>query len=216
MNTDNINNLRFCNKCQRSLPKTKEYFTTRKTDKYGFSLYCKECVNKEKRKKRRLKREHWDKGGIVEGQEGRKCTICKKHYPSTLDYFGKHKGNDLGLDTYCKVCRRERNRKNYYKSKEKWNKTHNKTKEAKKQFIIEHKEKSKGCVKCGENRIHLLDFHHIDPNTKSFQIGQGESKGWKKLKEEIRKCIILCSNCHRDFHHTEKLTGITIKEYLEN
>ncbi len=43
-----------------------------------------------------------------------------------------------------------------------------------------------------------LDFHHVDPKTKSFGIGlanNGTSKG--KLIAEINKCIVLCANCHR-------------------
>lgn len=31
---------------------------------------------------------------------------------------------------------------------------------------------------------------------------------------EIQKCILLCSNCHREFHYFEKENGITIEEYL--
>ena len=52
MNTSNIKNTRFCKKCQTNLPKTIEYFTPRKTDKEGFNLYCKNCINKEKKGKR--------------------------------------------------------------------------------------------------------------------------------------------------------------------
>jgi hypothetical protein len=56
MNTTPINNFRFCKKCERDLPKTIEYFSPRKTDKEGFNLYCKECINREKREKRKIKR----------------------------------------------------------------------------------------------------------------------------------------------------------------
>ena len=38
MNNNKINNLRYCRKCQKDLPKTIEYFTPRKTDKDGFNL----------------------------------------------------------------------------------------------------------------------------------------------------------------------------------
>jgi len=60
----------------------------------------------------------------------------------------------------------------------------------------------------------LLDFHHIDPTQKDFQLSQGERYGWEKVQSEIEKCIVLCSNCHRDFHYLEKKDGISIEEYV--
>lgn len=216
MKTEKINNLRFCKKCEKDLPLTIEYFTPRKTDKTGFGLYCKECTNHEKRQKRFELRKEWDKGGIVIGSEGRRCTICKNIYPENDEFFGKHQSNSKGLDTYCKICRRERGRNNYNKNKQDWNKTHNKTKNLKKENIISFKENSNGCEKCREKRHYLLDFHHLNPNTKLFQISQGTAKGWNKILEEIKKCVLLCSNCHREFHYLEKIQNITLKDYLKN
>lgn len=213
---DKINNLRFCKKCNKDLPRTIEYFAHRKTDKTGFALYCKECVNREKREKRSELRKIWDKGGKIEDSDGRKCTICKNIYPETLEYFGKHLQNSIGLDTYCKICRREKGRKNYSINKKDWNEIHNKTKNIKRDKLIELKENSNGCIKCKEKRHYTLDYHHIDPSTKLFQISQGEAKGWDKILEEIKKCILICSNCHREFHYLEKLNKITIQEYLNH
>jgi predicted HNH restriction endonuclease len=34
------------------------------------------------------------------------------------------------------------------------------------------------------------------------------------LEAELKKCICLCSNCHREFHHFAKTKGITLEEYL--
>jgi hypothetical protein len=214
MNTP-LKPMRLCRKCNQDLPKTKDYFTPRKENKDGFSLYCKECINLEKRNKRLEKRKIWDKGGYVVGDNGIKCTICKNIFPPTEEFFGKHKKAKSGLDTYCKPCRRERGLNNYNKNKEKWNKTHSKTTQWKKDQIKKYKEECGGCSKCGEKKYYLLDFHHIDPTTKSFQISQGESKGWEKIKQEIEKCIVLCANCHREFHFLEKINLLTITEYIK-
>lgn len=56
-----------------------------------------------------------------------------------------------------------------------------------------------GCYDCGEHNIYCLDFHHIDPSTKLFNISTMVSKGVKheKLMNELEKCVVLCSNCHR-------------------
>lgn len=58
------------------------------------------------------------------------------------------------------------------------------------------------CTICGYNRCNnALDFHHIDPEEKSFGIGRcGCSKSWQSIKVELDKCILVCSNCHREIH----------------
>lgn len=61
------------------------------------------------------------------------------------------------------------------------------------------------CEKCGYNKsISALQFHHLDPNKKDFQIG-GSSYSFEKLKIEVDKCIMVCSNCHIEIHEEERL-----------
>ena len=56
------------------------------------------------------------------------------------------------------------------------------------------------CQICGYDKcIQALDFHHIDPNIKSFSISGG-TKSLDKLKQEVDKCILVCANCHREIH----------------
>jgi hypothetical protein len=57
----------------------------------------------------------------------------------------------------------------------------------------------KCCASCGINDIRVLDFDHIDPSTKKFSIARGvnECYSWEIIELEIKKCRILCSNCHR-------------------
>jgi len=59
------------------------------------------------------------------------------------------------------------------------------------------------CIICGEKRPWVLDFHHVfrmDDNQKiSRMVVNGTSI--KTIKKEIRKCVMVCSNCHRDIHH---------------
>jgi predicted HNH restriction endonuclease len=47
----------------------------------------------------------------------------------------------------------------------------------------------------------VYDFHHIDPSIKEEGIGTLINKGWKRLEAELKKCIVLCSNCHRIEHN---------------
>ena len=58
------------------------------------------------------------------------------------------------------------------------------------------------CVKCGESRLYVIDFHHIDPQEKSFNINRKSCKSnFQLLEDEVGKCVCLCRNCHAEFHH---------------
>lgn len=70
-----------------------------------------------------------------------------------------------------------------------------------------------GCDDCGYN-LHpaALDFDHIDPSTKEFLIPRFLARSnLKRLFKEIRKCRILCANCHRTHSRTQWDLGITYK-----
>lgn len=70
----------------------------------------------------------------------------------------------------------------------------------KRQFIIDLLKKSK-CKHCGIDDWRVLEFDHRDPKEKKFNIADGPNQAFDKLKEEISKCIVLCSNCHRKVHN---------------
>lgn len=57
------------------------------------------------------------------------------------------------------------------------------------------------CKQCGYDKcIDALDFHHIIPEEKEFNFNKASSFSWEKIESELKKCIILCSNCHREIH----------------
>lgn len=59
------------------------------------------------------------------------------------------------------------------------------------------------CSICGYKRsLKALEFHHIDPNEKDFTIS-GKSFSYERLKKEVDKCILVCSNCHAEIHEKE-------------
>ena len=69
-----------------------------------------------------------------------------------------------------------------------------------------HKEqlvKYKGgkCSVCGYNKYNgALEFHHLDPSKKNFNIGHHLTGTIEKLRKEADKCILLCANCHKELH----------------
>jgi hypothetical protein len=59
------------------------------------------------------------------------------------------------------------------------------------------------CEKCGEQHSATIDFHHKNPDEKEKNIACLAARCSKKREEvfaEIRKCIVLCANCHRKLH----------------
>jgi len=50
------------------------------------------------------------------------------------------------------------------------------------------------CVECVCTET--LEFDHIDPSTKSFNIAAGYSKPKEDLLAEVAKCQLLCNKCH--------------------
>lgn len=71
------------------------------------------------------------------------------------------------------------------------------------------------CEKCGETREHILAFHHINPSEKDDTPSRllADSKITEFFKE-IDKCILLCNNCHGDFHFLHDNLGISLEDYL--
>lgn len=59
------------------------------------------------------------------------------------------------------------------------------------------------CFICGYNRCNsALEFHHINPNEKDFGLASSRAsiKNFNSLIKEVEKCVILCSNCHKEYH----------------
>lgn len=65
-------------------------------------------------------------------------------------------------------------------------------------WLNKYKE-GKGCSTCGYNSHGVaIDFDHINPATKRFNISHRlPNSTLKLLFKEIRKCRLLCANCHR-------------------
>jgi transposase len=56
-----------------------------------------------------------------------------------------------------------------------------------------------GCAICGYDRcVAALHFHHVDPSTKRFNVRSGNTQSLERLRDEARKCVLLCSNCHAE------------------
>lgn len=108
--------------------------------------------------------------------------FCKKHGHTehVLDNTGRWR---------CKKCRSEAVQKRREKVK-----------------LMAINYKGGKCEICGYNKCpDALEFHHINSNEKDFGIAQkGYTRSFSEVRKELDKCILVCSNCHREIHYSER------------
>ena len=127
---------------------------------------------------------------IHEKTNGKICPHCKKE--KDLNEFhvrNRYGKKDSEPSTYCKVCTQKL--------------TVERGRDLKRQ-AVEHK--GGKCENCGYNHyIGALEFHHLDPSEKEISFSKSR-RSFENLKAELEKCVLLCSNCHREEH--AKLKGL--------
>ena len=108
--------------------------------------------------------------------DGYRCSRCGDTDPKN---FTK------GRYTECKRCRNKYNSRTIYNNKIR---------------CIQYLGGKCACCgytgRCNE----VFDIHHIYPDKKSKSFRTHKFWSWKKIKVELDNCLLLCSNCHREFH----------------
>lgn len=59
------------------------------------------------------------------------------------------------------------------------------------------------CQICGYNKCYAaLELHHLDPSQKelTFSFLLSSCRNWNLIYNELKKCILLCANCHQEVH----------------
>ena len=107
------------------------------------------------------------------------CLSCKKELPITDFYSNGRRNGKVRYKPRCKKCEMIKARTEY------WD-------------IIEEHFEGWRCSKCGFwGHPFQMDCHHIDPSKKTYEIAELRGKSPKKLRSELKKCELLCANCHR-------------------
>jgi hypothetical protein len=122
-------------------------------------------------------------GGNWMSKEKKLCRRCGEE-KTTNFFYRKRTENRYG--PYCKDCTR-------------------------KQAMLRQRTLKLECVKykggkceiCGYDKcVYALEFHHSNPEKKEFNISRIKSTIFSiRIKTELDKCTMLCSNCHREEHY---------------
>lgn len=60
------------------------------------------------------------------------------------------------------------------------------------------------CSSCGYDKcMDALEFHHTNPNEKDENFNTWQHWSLDRRLDEIKKCILLCANCHREIHEND-------------
>lgn len=134
----------------------------------------------------------------------KRCSKCGKN--SSLKNFYKRKAGPRSGQYYekCKDCYKNRGREYYFQNREKQLEL---SKKRKGKYISERKKffkevKNKPCTDCGKKYSPwVMDFDHKDGELKLGSVSKlALRKFWSmtRIKEEIKKCDLVCANCHRE------------------
>ena len=123
------------------------------------------------------------------------CSQCHLEKDAIEDYYWSN-GHTRNI---CKDCVKENERRKY-NERVKW--------------LSDYKRTLK-CKKCGESRYYLLDFHHRNPNDKKYCISDSSRSSKETLMNEIKKCDVLCANCHREWHYLNLHENLNYNDWLK-
>jgi len=187
----------------------------------------KEVVAKRKKDYRRRNREKFNTQQkvkiektyrwLLEIKRGRKCAACGESNPLVLVFHHTKPNNKVADITamvgrgfskkkilreiqkcvvLCQNCHVEE----HYKPPNKCNKKKNEMR----QKLNEYKNNI-GCASCRKVG-RCLSFHHRDGKNKVDTISEMVTKNlpWKMILKEVKKCDVMCRNCHTNLHFSKK------------
>ena len=126
------------------------------------------------------------------------CCNCKENLDVSI--FMSNKKHKDGLQSQCKNCQKIYSREHYIRNKQKYvDKAVLRNKQSRQKFM-EYKI-SCSCLICSEDNPACIDFHHLEKDDKKYNMSIiASSFGSNAFIEELKKCVTLCSNCHRKLH----------------
>lgn len=128
----------------------------------------------------------------------RYCPKCKEE--KNLSEYRRDKNSSSGFSAYCKVCFRAYQKSAYAEKYGARYKDQNTSRRHAALARIRDIKAQLVCQVCNESEPCTLCFHHIDDQSKDFDIGGAHGLSWQKVVAELAKCTVVCHNCHSKIH----------------
>lgn len=134
------------------------------------------------------------------------CFRCKTSLPITEFRF-QNTAKNLRY-SYCRGCRSLIVKDHYQRNKDAYLKRNARFRRRNSEIIRESK--SKPCADCGvQYPYYVMDFDHRQGEIKVINLANASRLTRPKILEEIAKCDVVCSNCHRERTYQRKLRSRT-------
>ncbi len=122
------------------------------------------------------------------------CYACKTMKPLTC--FAKDRSSKDGHQKRCKACKSQYNIQHYQSNKNKYAENTRKRRKRLNDKINEYK--NRPCIDCGIWYPPIvMDFDHTQNNKTNNVSTMVRCASWENIIVEIKKCDVVCANCHR-------------------
>lgn len=139
----------------------------------------------------------------------KRCNDCR--YRKPLSEFNKNAARKDGLQSVCRPCQQARYRDYYHsdggRERDRLRVKNSADIAAKRAMVSDLKRAP--CTDCGVSYPpYVMDFDHLGED-KTGEIGANIHRwGVKRIRREIAKCELVCSNCHRIRTHERRQSPV--------
>lgn len=128
----------------------------------------------------------------------KQCSTCKRK--RQLKEFSRNISKSLGVSNICKECQRKYTKDWYEKNKrahiQRCILNKKKMRAERRKWLLEYLKKQR-CMDCGESNPIVLDFDHVRGKKRDSVPRLLVEVSLKAAQLEIKKCEVVCANCHR-------------------
>ncbi len=136
--------------------------------------------------------------GFAMNEETKRCPMCEYELPR--ERFGKRP--DGRCASYCRACQLIYSRNHYAADSTPYKR---RRQESSRRYRLRNQRyafdylRAHPCVDCGESDPVVLEFDHIEQNSKERNVSILIRKGCalERLQREISRCEVRCAGCHR-------------------
>lgn len=126
------------------------------------------------------------------------CNTCA--IEKLITEFRRDRTQPDGFQHRCKICARIAHQDRYVLKDRERTRERNRLRRNTHRTKIQEYKQANPCVSCLEPEPCCLEFHHLNPAEKDFELCRAGNESWETIEREIAKCVVLCSNCHKKIH----------------